>query len=125
MPGATTFTLTFGASLFERVFEKEIKADFAVEYEFGAPINSSPAIDEIKVIDPFFLDINFEKTLIEFSALEKLVFHELSHSFFEKTGSSVTDPLPTFEIKTSILLLEFCKICSHVVLSNSSFVASD
>jgi len=83
---------------------KEFKAAFAVEYEIGAPTNWIPAIEEINVMDPLFWVITFEKTLVTFNALVKLVFQESSHSLFEYKGSKSTEPFPTFEIKISNLL---------------------
>ena len=51
----------------DKFFAREIIEDFATEYSIGAPKNSSPAMEDIKIIEPpgFISDLKHESGYIE------------------------------------------------------------
>ena len=53
-PGIIVLNLIFLEVFLDKFFESEIKAVLATEYSVGAPITSSPAIDDMKLTTPLF-----------------------------------------------------------------------
>ena len=52
LPGEITFTLILFLQTHDKFFAREIIEDFATEYSIGAPKNSSPTMEDIKIIEP-------------------------------------------------------------------------